>query len=119
MDLPGVGPVVAARILADVGDVAQFPDRNRSRPGTAPHAWTPPPASRSDIGCPRPETERWTTCPTTRPLPGSRSPPMAGPTAAARTGRGQDPDEGHALPQAPDPGRRLSTAPRRRAGQLV
>jgi len=44
---------------------------------------------------------------------------MAGPTAAARTGRGQDPDESHALPQAPDPGRRLSTAPRRRAGQLV
>ncbi len=29
MDLPGVGPVVAARILADVGDVARFADRNR------------------------------------------------------------------------------------------
>ncbi len=29
MDLPGVGPVVAARILADVGDVARFTDRNR------------------------------------------------------------------------------------------
>jgi len=29
MDLPGVGPVVAARILADVGDVALFTDRNR------------------------------------------------------------------------------------------
>jgi len=29
MDLPGVGPVVAARILADVGHVALFTDRNR------------------------------------------------------------------------------------------
>ncbi len=38
MDLPGVGPVVAARVLADVGDVARFADRNRfaSWNGTAP-----------------------------------------------------------------------------------
>ena len=38
MDLPGVGPVVAARILADVGDVARFADRNRfaSWTGSAP-----------------------------------------------------------------------------------
>jgi transposase len=38
MDLPGVGPVVAARVLADVGDVARFSDRNRfaSWTGTAP-----------------------------------------------------------------------------------
>jgi transposase len=38
MDLTGVGPVVAARILADVGDVARFVDRNRfaSWTGTAP-----------------------------------------------------------------------------------
>src|SRR3954454_8578575 len=38
MDLHGVGPVVAARILADVGDVARFADGNRSAPwpGTAP-----------------------------------------------------------------------------------
>jgi transposase len=38
MDLPGVGPVVAARILADVGDAARFADRNRfaSWTGTAP-----------------------------------------------------------------------------------
>jgi transposase len=38
MDLPGVGPVVAARILADVGDVVRFADRNRfaSWTGTAP-----------------------------------------------------------------------------------
>ena len=38
MDLHGVGPVVAARILADVGDVTRFADRNRfaSWSGTAP-----------------------------------------------------------------------------------
>ncbi len=38
MDITGVGPVVAARILADVGDIARFADRNRfaSWTGTAP-----------------------------------------------------------------------------------
>ena len=38
MELPGVGPVVAARTLADAGDVARFTDRNRfaSWTGTAP-----------------------------------------------------------------------------------
>jgi transposase len=38
MDLPGVGPVVAARTLADVADVARFADRNpfASWTGTAP-----------------------------------------------------------------------------------
>jgi transposase len=38
MDLFGVGPAVAARVLADVGDVARFPDRNHfaSWTGTAP-----------------------------------------------------------------------------------
>ena len=51
MDLPGVGPVVAARILADVGDGARFADRNRfaSWTDTAPRA--PPPGSRSGTGC--------------------------------------------------------------------
>ncbi len=38
MELHGVGPVVAARSLADVGDIARFADRNRfaSWTGTAP-----------------------------------------------------------------------------------
>jgi transposase len=38
MDIPGIGAVVAARILADVGDIARFADRNRfaSWTGTAP-----------------------------------------------------------------------------------
>ncbi len=38
MDLNGIGPAGAARVLADVGDVARFPDRNHfaSWTGTAP-----------------------------------------------------------------------------------
>jgi hypothetical protein len=38
MDIHGIGPAGAARTLADVGDVARFPDRNHfaSRAGTAP-----------------------------------------------------------------------------------
>jgi transposase len=38
MDINGIGPAGAARILADVGDVARFPDRNHfaSWTGTAP-----------------------------------------------------------------------------------
>ncbi len=38
MDIHGIGPAGAARILADVGDIARFPDRNHfaSRAGTAP-----------------------------------------------------------------------------------
>jgi transposase len=38
MDIHGVGPVVSARILADVGDITRFADRNRfaSWTGTAP-----------------------------------------------------------------------------------
>ena len=58
MDLPGVGPVVAARILADVGDVARFADRNRFASWTGTSPSTPPPGSRSDTGCPGPGTAR-------------------------------------------------------------
>lgn len=38
MDLLGIGPIGAARILADVGDISRFADRNRFPPwaGTAP-----------------------------------------------------------------------------------
>lgn len=47
MDIHGVGVVVAARILADVDDVARFTDRNRyaSWTGTAP--WEPRLVSRT------------------------------------------------------------------------
>lgn len=35
-DIHGIGPVVAARVLADVGDIARFADRNRFASWTAP-----------------------------------------------------------------------------------
>jgi transposase len=38
----GVGPVIAARILAEVGDAARFPDKDHSPATTAPHPSTPP-----------------------------------------------------------------------------
>jgi transposase len=58
MNIHGIGPAGAARILADVGDIARFPDRNRfaSWTGTA-HPWTPPPANRSATDCPEPGTD--------------------------------------------------------------
>jgi transposase len=61
MDLHGVGPVVAARVLADAGDVARFADRNRfaSWTGTAPLDALP--ASRAGTGSPGPGTAGSTT----------------------------------------------------------
>ena len=56
MELFGVGPAGAARILSDVGDVTRFPDATTSPPGPAPHRSTPPPATRSATGCPGPGT---------------------------------------------------------------
>jgi transposase len=56
MAIRGIGPVGAARILADVGDVARFADRNRSPPGPGPHRWRPPRVSTSGTGSPEPGT---------------------------------------------------------------
>lgn len=50
MDLHGVCPVVAARVLADVGDVHRFADLTASRPGPAPHPSMPRPVSRTATG---------------------------------------------------------------------
>jgi transposase len=56
MDLHGIGPAGAARILADVGDVRRFPDRNHFASRPAPPRSTPPPDSRSATGSPAPGT---------------------------------------------------------------
>ena len=56
MDLPGIGSAGAARILADVGDVRRFGDRNHFASRPAPPRSTPPPASRSATGSPAPAT---------------------------------------------------------------
>jgi transposase len=46
----GVGPLVAARILGEVGDVRRFADRHSSLPLTAPPRSLPPLAASGDIG---------------------------------------------------------------------
>jgi len=58
MDIHGIGPVVAARILADVGDVSRFADGTGSRPGPAPRPSTPPPERTTGTGSRAPGTER-------------------------------------------------------------
>jgi transposase len=62
MDIHGAGTVVAARILADVGDVARFADRNRfaSWTGTA-RPWTPRLVSRTGTVSHEPATAGSTT----------------------------------------------------------
>ena len=60
LDLPGIGPSGAARLLVEVGDITRFPNKAHfaSWNGTAPS--TPPPATRSGIGCPEEGTGRST-----------------------------------------------------------
>jgi transposase len=52
MDIHGIGPAGAARILADVGDVARSPTATTSRPGPGPRRSTPPAASTPTTACP-------------------------------------------------------------------
>ncbi|MGV1010549.1 MAG: IS110 family transposase [Dermatophilaceae bacterium] len=56
MDLPGVGPVVAARVLADVGMWPGSPTGTGSRPGPEPHRSKHPPARSSATGSLGPAT---------------------------------------------------------------
>ena len=56
MDLHGVGPVVAARMLGDVGTSRGSPTATGSRPGPAPHRWTPRLVSRTGTDYPGPGT---------------------------------------------------------------
>jgi len=83
MDIYGVGPAGAARILADVADVARFADRNRFASRPAPPRSTPPPANRSATDSPAPGTGGLTTCSTSPPSSRSATTPPAGPTTGA------------------------------------
>ena len=56
MELPGVGPVVAARTLADTGDVTRFADRNKYASWPAPPRSKPPPVRSSATAPPAPAT---------------------------------------------------------------
>jgi transposase len=99
MQLHGIGPSNAARLLADVGDIRRFADRAGSRPGMAPHRWTPRRASSNATGSPAPATAGSTR----RAHHGRR--PVASPHRRPRLlrreeGRREDLDGGHASPQA-------------------
>ena len=85
LDLHGIGPSGAARLLVEVGDITRFPTRTTSRPGTAPHPSTPPPATRSGTGCRGRETVRSTGSCTSWPPSSCATPPRAGPTTTAES----------------------------------
>ncbi len=93
MDLPGIGPAGAGRILADVGDVARFPSRHHfaSWTGTAPID--------ASSGAP----------PASPAVPGRE--PAAEPRAAHRRDR---PDAPRTAPSA---GRTTTASERRRRGR--
>ena len=113
MDLYGIGPAGAARILADVGDVARFPDRNHfaSWTGTAPIDASSGAQIRHRLS--RAGNRRINhvlyiaaVCQIRHDTPGRRLLP-------AQARRRQDPDGSHALP-APTTVRRGLPATRRR-----
>jgi transposase len=126
MDLRGVGPVVAARVLADVGDVARFADRNRfaSWTGTAP------------LDASSGEQKPAPPLPGREPADEPHDPHRCGHPAApehrgtrllpAQAVRGQEADGGDALPEAtdlrrhlPPAGRRCAAAGRRGPGRAL
>ncbi len=87
LDLHGIGPSGAARLLVEVGDITRFPDRGHSRPGPAPHPSTPPPATTSGTGSPAAATGRSTGSCTSWPSSNCATPPRDGPTSTARRPR--------------------------------
>ena len=83
MDIHGIGPAGAARILADVGDIARFPDRNHfaSWTGTAPIDASS--GQHSATGCRAPGTAASTTCSISPGSSSSATTPQAAPTTGA------------------------------------
>jgi transposase len=80
MDIHGIGPAGAARILADAGDISRFPDRNHfaSRGRHRPHrrlqrpAHPPPALTRRE---PPPQSSSCATTLQAGPITGASSPP--------------------------------------------
>lgn len=100
-DLPGIGPIGAARILADVGDVTRFADRNRfaSWSGTARlDASSGESSSGTDFRQPGTESSTTSAHGSDKPDPTRHRGPRLLPTQARR---GQDAPRGHALPARP------------------
>jgi transposase len=84
MELHGIGPSGAARLLADVGDIRRSPTGTGSPPGTAPPRWTPPPESRNATACPVPVTGASTGRCTSWPSSSYATAPSAVPTSTPR-----------------------------------
>jgi transposase len=85
MELHGIGPSGAARLLVDVGDITRFPNRAHFASGTAPHPSTHPPGTRSDTGYHEPGTGRSIERCTSWPPSSCATRPRGVPTS---TGRG-------------------------------
>jgi transposase len=81
LQLHGIGPSSAARLLADVGDIHRFADRDRfaSWNGTAP--WTPHRATSNATGSPAPGTGGSTGHCTSWPSSSCATRPKAAPTS--------------------------------------
>jgi hypothetical protein len=84
MDLTGIGPSGAARLLVDVGDSHRFADRDTFASRTAPPRWTPPPQSRPGIDSPAPATAGSTQRCTSWPSSSCATAPRAAPTSTPR-----------------------------------
>ena len=89
LDLHGIGPSGAARLLVEVGDITRFPAAITSRPGPAPHLSTPPPATTSATGCRGPGTARSTGPCTSWPPSSCATPSSAATTTTAARPRGR------------------------------
>jgi transposase len=115
MDLHGVGPVVAARILADVGDVSRFADRNRfaSWSGTAPLDASSGAHTRHRLS--RAGDRRVNHMIHIAAIARSGSTPTGARLLPAQASRGQETPRGDPVPQAQDLRRHLSTGRRRRS----
>ena len=114
MDIYGVGPAGAARVLADVGDVARFADRNRfaSWTGTAPLDASSGEQNRHRlVTCGEPADEPRPARRRDRADPSRHRRPRLLPTQARRR---QDTDGSAAVPEATPVRCRLPPARRRR-----
>jgi transposase len=60
LDLHGIGPSGATRLLVEVGDITRFPTATTSRLGLGQHRSMTPPATTSGTGCPVAGTVRST-----------------------------------------------------------
>ena len=114
MDLHGVGPVVAARVLADVGDVHRFADRNRfaSWTGTAPLDASSGEQNRHRLS--RAGNRRMNHMIHIAAISQIRLDTDGRAYYRRKRAEGKKPLEAHPVPQAQDLRRHLPTAPRRR-----